>query len=74
MCGRSSGDDGPVRERQIDLESEPPSPAPLEADVVTYETRPNRRTVYPVDCPEDRKLTTWLSANASAFVNLGDHR
>lgn len=74
MHGRTSGDDGPVRERQTDPESATSTPPALEADVVTYETRPDRQTIYPADCPADRKLTAWLSANASAFVDLGDRR
>ncbi|WP_306059685.1 DUF7511 domain-containing protein [Natronococcus wangiae] len=74
MQGRSSGDDGPVREQQSGAESAALAPAALEAAVVEYESRPNRQTIYPADCAGDRKLTAWLSANASAFVDLDDRR
>ncbi len=74
MHRRSSGDDEPVREQRTDPESAASTPPALEADVVTYETRPDRQTIYPSDCTEDRKLTAWLSANTSAFVDLGDRR
>ncbi|TYL39349.1 hypothetical protein CV102_08745 [Natronococcus pandeyae] len=76
MDGRSSGDDGPIRARRTastDSESTAP-PAALEAAVVEYETRPDRRTIYPADGADDRRLTAWLTANASAFVDLDDRR
>ncbi|WP_247001407.1 DUF7511 domain-containing protein [Halosolutus gelatinilyticus] len=57
-----------------DVDAEPPRSDELDSVLVRYETRPDRRTVYPKDCPEDRKLTAWLSADATAFHDLQDVR
>jgi hypothetical protein len=69
MHDRSRGDDG-VCSRQ----TEPAVPKTLESVVVRYEDRADRRTVFPADCPDDQVLTMWLSADADAFVDLGDSR
>lgn len=42
----------------------------LEAIVVRYEDRPDRCTITPRECPEGDRLTTWLSADIDAFVDL----
>ncbi|MFC7075850.1 MULTISPECIES: DUF7511 domain-containing protein [Haloarcula] len=41
----------------------------LRSTVVHYSDGPDRCTVYPPDCPETARLTTWLSADRSAFVD-----
>ena len=65
-----SGDDGPVRERPTDRNIDPDPVWELTGVVVGYEDRADRRTIFPADCRDDRLLTTWLSANADAFVDL----
>lgn len=46
----------------------------LESTVVRYEARSDRCTVFPQECTEVEKLTTWLSADLSAFVDLESAR
>ena len=59
------------RERQEQRrESDDPSPDALEAVVVRYETGADRCTIFPRECVDEKKLTTWLSADLSAFVDL----
>ncbi|GAB3665512.1 DUF7511 domain-containing protein [Halopiger thermotolerans] len=50
----------PPRTRSIDLES----------IVVRYEDRPDRCTITPRECADSDRLTTWLSADVDAFVDL----
>jgi hypothetical protein len=69
MHDLSRGDDG-VRSRQ----TKPAVPRTLKSVLVRYESRTDRRTVFPMDCRDDRVLTTWLSADADAFVDLGESR
>lgn len=49
-------------------------PIDLEAIVVRYEDGPDRCTIAPRDCPDEAKLTTWLSADVATFVDLEDAR
>ena len=42
----------------------------LESIVVRYEDRPDRCTLTPRECPDGDRLTTWLSADIDAFVDL----
>ena len=42
----------------------------LERTIVRYDRRPDRCTIFPREFPEERLITTWLSANASSFVDL----
>ncbi|WP_092905787.1 DUF7511 domain-containing protein [Halostagnicola kamekurae] len=46
----------------------------LDAIVVRYETQADRCTITPRECPERDRLTTWLSADVDAFVDLADAR
>lgn len=46
----------------------------LEAVVVRYEDGPDRCTIAPRDCPDEAKLTTWLSADVATVVDLEDAR
>ncbi|APW99549.1 hypothetical protein CHINAEXTREME_18015 [Halobiforma lacisalsi AJ5] len=83
MTGPSSGHDGRDidgdchRRRQRDRRSRStdtpsrPVESDLEAVVVRYEDGPDRRTITPRECDDAERLTTWLSANADAFVELG---
>ncbi|ELZ13056.1 hypothetical protein NP511_16260 [Natrinema thermotolerans] len=48
--------------------------ATLESIVVRYEDRADRCTITPRECPADDQLTTWLSADIEAFVDLEDVR
>lgn len=49
------------------------SPA-LECIVVRYRDRPDRCTIAPRECPEETRVTHWLSANLSAVVDLEEAR
>ncbi|MHC3439083.1 DUF7511 domain-containing protein [Natrialbaceae archaeon A-gly3] len=49
-------------------------PIDLESVVVQYEDGPDRCTIAPRDCPDEKKLTTWLTADVEAFVDLEDAR
>ncbi|NKE36459.1 hypothetical protein GWG54_11625 [Natronococcus sp. JC468] len=69
-----SSEDDASSERASDPVSSAPTSASLDSAVVSYEDRADRRTVFPVDCPDERKLTAWLSANATAFVDLEERR
>lgn len=42
--------------------------------VVKYEDRPNRGTIHPHDLTGIERMETWLSADASAFVDLSAWR
>lgn len=46
----------------------------LRSVVVNYEDRPDRRTVYPSGLSSVERMSTWLTADATAFVDLGDAR
>ncbi|RKD97579.1 hypothetical protein ATJ93_0568 [Halopiger aswanensis] len=54
----------PPRSQSIDLES----------IVVRYEDRTDRCTITPRECPDSERLTTWLSADIDAFVELEQRR
>ena len=49
---------------------EPALDRPLERTLVRYDRRLDRCTIFPRECPEERLTTTWLSADASVFVDL----
>lgn len=61
---RAGADAPPERER----------PARLELSVVRYEGRPDRGTVHPADATGVELMATWLSADLSAFADLGAWR
>ncbi|UPV74598.1 hypothetical protein M0R89_00670 [Halorussus limi] len=42
----------------------------LRSVVVEYEGRPDRRTVYPEGVFGTERMTSWLTADDSAFVDL----
>jgi hypothetical protein len=46
----------------------------LDATVVRYDARPDRRTIHPADATGVERMATWLTADASAFVPLDDER
>ncbi|MFC6975746.1 hypothetical protein ACFQL1_15470 [Halomicroarcula sp. GCM10025709] len=49
---------------------QPETPAvELQSTVVRYSDGADRCTVYPPDCPETARLTTWLSADRAVFVD-----
>ncbi|PSP99570.1 hypothetical protein BRC89_04265 [Halobacteriales archaeon QS_4_70_19] len=45
------------------------SPVRLAATLVTYEDRPDRRTIYPPGTSSVARMSTWLTADADAFVD-----
>jgi hypothetical protein len=54
---------------------ESPDAAPvLSSTVVGYRERPDRRTVYPPDLSSVARMSTWLTADDDAFVDLADAR
>ncbi|MCW8172130.1 DUF7511 domain-containing protein [Natrialba swarupiae] len=75
MSDPASGyDDRSVRER-LETAAEYSRPSiDLEAIVVRYESRPDQCTVVPQECPEEKRLTTWLSADLRSFVELDEVR
>lgn len=46
----------------------------LESIVVRYENRTDRCTITPRECSDADRLTTWLSADIDAFVDLSEMR
>ncbi|ELZ12177.1 hypothetical protein C479_05198 [Halovivax asiaticus JCM 14624] len=46
----------------------------LEHRIVRYESSPDRCTIFPPACEPAEQLTTWLSADQSAFVDLESAR
>ncbi|WP_128476037.1 DUF7511 domain-containing protein [Halorussus pelagicus] len=42
----------------------------LRSVVVEYEDRPDRRTVYPAGVSEMERMSSWLTADDDAFVDL----
>lgn len=49
-------------------------PATLESSLVRYEQGPDRRTIYPPGLSSVARMSTWLSADSDAFVDLDDAR
>lgn len=64
----------PASSRQDIASRDEQPPARLAATVVTYEDRPDRRTVYPLGTSSVARMSTWLSADADAFVDLAATR
>ena len=48
--------------------------AALRSVVINYEDRPDRRTVYPEGLTSVERMSTWLTADDDAFVDLEDAR
>jgi hypothetical protein len=44
--------------------------APLVSTLVAYSSRPDRRTIYPPGTTSVARMSTWLTADADAFVDL----
>ncbi|WP_049920902.1 DUF7511 domain-containing protein [Halopiger djelfimassiliensis] len=74
MTGSESGyDDRLARDRAPEATPDEPTGSrdrTLKSVIVKYEDQPDRRTVFPRNCPDDRKLTAWLSADDNDFVDL----
>ncbi|MFW5964126.1 MAG: DUF7511 domain-containing protein [Natronomonas sp.] len=49
-------------------------PITLTAALVRYDGRPDRRTVYPPGLSGVARMSTWLTADADAFVDLDSAR
>jgi hypothetical protein len=50
------------------------TPITLAAALVRYDGRPDRRTVYPPGLSSVARMSTWLTADADAFVALDNAR
>jgi len=75
MTGSTGGyDDRSTRQRLAAATQYSSDGFDLESVVVAYESRPDRCTVVPRECSEAERVTTWLSADVGAFVDLGDVR
>ncbi|UHQ96055.1 DUF7511 domain-containing protein [Natrinema halophilum] len=75
MNGSTGGyDDQSTRQRLAAATQYSSDKTDLESVVVRYEDRPNRCTIVPRECPEAERVTTWLTADARAFVDLEDAR
>lgn len=64
-------------DRSDDLQTEPRgdhSVVELSSVVVDYEDRPDRRTVYPDGLDSIERMSTWLTADDTAFVDLESAR
>ncbi|ELY48673.1 DUF7511 domain-containing protein [Natronorubrum bangense] len=71
MSGSATGhDDHSVRKRLAAAAASSEQPPPLECVVVHYQDRPDRCTITPRECSETERLTTWLSADIGAVVDL----
>jgi hypothetical protein len=49
-------------------------PITLESSLVRYDGDPDRRTIYPPGLSSVARMSTWLSADSDAFVDLEDAR
>ena len=61
------------RDHPADLETETRDDRPdigLRSVVVEYEERPDRRTVYPAGVSDVERMSSWLTADDDAFVDL----
>ncbi|WP_408957897.1 hypothetical protein [Natrinema sp. 74] len=75
MNGSTGGyDDRSIQQRLATATQYASDEFDLESVVVRYENRANRCTVVPRECSETDLVTTWLSADADAFVDLEDSR
>lgn len=75
MTGSTSGYDADGRrERTAAGDQRTTRSIALEFIIVRYENRPDRCTIAPRDCPDAERMTTWLSADVDAFVDLENHR
>lgn len=52
----------------------PRPPVTLESSLVEYEDGADRRTIYPPGLSSIARMSTWLSADSDAFVDLDDAR
>lgn len=60
-----------------DLATEPRADRPsgaLDSVVVSYDDRPDRRTIYPEGASGVERMSTWLTANDAGFVALESFR
>lgn len=75
MSGSTSDyDDRSTRQRLASATQYSSDAADLESIVVRYEDRPDRCTITPRECADAERLTTWLSADVGAVVDLADVR
>lgn len=51
-----------------------PHIAPFEATIQQYSDAPDECTIAPLDVPEDRLTTTWLTAKEGSFCSAVDMR
>jgi len=49
-------------------------PITLESSLVRYDGKPDRRTIYPPGLSSVARMSTWLTADSDAFIDLGEVR
>lgn len=69
----AAGPDPDVDARESSSGGDPLASA-LRAIVVTYEGRPDRRTLYPGGADDFERMTHWLTADDDAFRPLDECR
>lgn len=60
--------------QEVEVPDDPSLVAPLTATLVAYTDRPDRRTIYPPGTTSVARMSTWLTADADAFVDLESMR
>lgn len=70
---RSSGQavgNGNTGSKGVDL----PHHVTFESRVVTYPNKSDQRTIFPPDCDDIARMSRWMTANCSDFVDLRNYR
>jgi hypothetical protein len=73
-ANRGSTDDRTERGGTTATRDQPATPPRLASTLVEYSESPDRRTVYPPGLSSVARMSTWLTADADAFVDLGRMR
>lgn len=64
----------PRREPATGSTTQPDGSVRLASTLVSYADRPDRRTVYPPNTNDIARMSTWITADADAFRELGAMR
>ncbi|WP_254831018.1 DUF7511 domain-containing protein [Haloglomus salinum] len=62
------------RRTEVEAPDDSPPVERLSATLVAYTDRPDRRTIYPHGTTSVARMSTWLTADADAFVALESMR
>ena len=73
-------DDTPLRHDDSDVTTttelgpadSPADDVEYEAIVAPYDDAPDECTIYPIDVPEEKLMTTWITAEEGSFVSLDE--